>query len=149
MISEQVTSDNTFFTPEISVLKAPRRSQNASGGLNLAQVGIMLAQVGPMLAQVGLMLPQDAPKIAQEASKRSPRSSELPPRCSQEASKGPRRSKTPPRCLQVVPICPETPQECHTIERFEKSVSFFFPFHFSVFFPISHFLWRGKDGPSQ
>ena len=77
--------------------------------------------------------------FSQDTSKMPPRRPKTPPRhlqdaskTLQEASKTPLRlPKTPPRRLwtaqrrlQAVSSCLETPQECHNIETFEKSLNF-------------------------
>ena len=75
---------------------------------------------------------QDAPRRLQDTSKTPPR----PPKTS------PRRLWTAQRRLQPTSSCPETPQECYKIERFEKSVNFG-DFR-SIFHNFSGFLSRGK-----
>ena len=78
---------------------------------------------------------QDASKTLQEASKTALRPPKTPPR----------RLWTAQRRLQAAPSCFETPQECHKIETFEKSLNFHrFSFDFSSFFMLSGFPWRGK-----
>jgi len=96
----------------------------------------------------------------QDTSKMPPRRPKTPPRHLQDASKAlqeasktclrppktpPRRLWTAQRRLQAASSCLETPQECHKIETFEKSLNFHcFSFDFSSFFMLSGFPWRGK-----
>ena len=96
----------------------------------------------------------------QDTSKMPPRRPKMPPRHLQDASKTlqeasktalrppktpPRRLWTAQRRLQAASSCLETPQECHKIETFEKSLNFHrFSFNFSSFFVFSGFPWRGK-----
>ena len=103
--------------------------------------------------------PQDTSKIPPRRPKTPPRHLQDGFKTLQEASKTalrppktpPRRLWTAQRRLQAASSCLETPQECHKIETFEKSLNFHrFSFDFSSFFVFfGRPMERKRADPSE